>query len=68
MRMNDRLLRRIRPGRRAGFTLIEVMLAVAILATIVVLTWGTVSSSFRLGARRSTSSTATATCNRRSIA
>lgn len=47
MGTDDRLRRRIRLGRHAGFTLIEVMLAVAILATIVVLTWGTVSSSFR---------------------
>ncbi len=31
----------------SGMTLVEVMLAVAILATIVALTWGTVSSSFR---------------------
>lgn len=37
----------IRPRREGGFTLIEVMLALAILATIVALTWGTVSSSFK---------------------
>lgn len=41
------LARRPTRGDRRGFTLVEVMLAVAILATIVVLTWGTVSSSFR---------------------
>lgn len=35
-----------------GFTLIEIMLALAILATLMALTWGTVSSSFRF--RRAT--------------
>lgn len=40
-------------GRNArGFTLIEIMLALAILATIIALTWSTVSSSFRF--RRAT--------------
>lgn len=33
---------------RRGMTLIEIMLAVAILATIVALTWGSLSTSFRL--------------------
>ena len=32
----------------AGFTMIEVMIAVALLATIVSLTWGTLSTSFKI--------------------
>lgn len=40
-------MRKLRKGSRA-FTLIEVMLAMALLATMVGLTWGTVAQSFRL--------------------
>lgn len=42
----------VRNADQKGFTLIEIMLALAILATLVALTWGTVSSSFKF--RRAT--------------
>lgn len=40
----------LRRRNARGFTLIEIMLALAILATIIALTWSTVSSSFRFRA------------------
>ena len=43
---------RLRERNESGFTLIEIMLALAILATLMALTWGTVTSSFRF--RRAT--------------
>lgn len=43
---------RARERGERGFTLIEIMLALAILATLIALTWGTVTSSFRF--RRAT--------------
>lgn len=46
------MMLRARERGANGFTLIEIMLALAILATLMALTWGTVTSSFRF--RRAT--------------
>ena len=46
------MIQRLRQRTESGFTLIEIMLAMAILATLMALTWGTVTSSFRF--RRAT--------------